>query len=254
LYTGHVRCVGQQRLCDTSVRAKKGHSSVHTKHAFLGALAVLLGCILFAGSLPARAAALPSEIRQMVAAMKTVHSYKLTMDITSKVATQQTTSSVVLIAVRQGKTRALYEKMHLTLSGSTMNLEVVQQGTRTCIRGLMGPTWTCSTAKNSFMPGANLAGIANLNQLTAAVTQAFRITPIGRRTVQGQLCDGFWLAGKLSQVAMTGKVWISVASHLLVEEDATTSTPLSAGSKPTTLFTKVVASNYNDPHLSIPKV
>jgi len=220
----------------------------------MGVLAALLSCVVFAGSLPARAAALPPEIQQMVAAMKTVHSYKLTMDITSKAATQQTTSSVVLIAVRHGKTLALYEKMHLTLSGSTMNLEVVQQGTRTCIRGLMGPTWTCSTAKNALMPGANLAGIANLSQLTTAVTQSFRLTPIGRRTVQGQLCAGFSLAGKLSHVAMTGKIWINAASHLLVEEDATTSTPLSAGSKPTTLFTKVVASNYNDPHLSIPKV
>lgn len=225
------------------------------KRSHLGATAALLGGTLLAGAVPAHAAALPGEFQQMATAMAAVQSYKLTMDITSHMATQSTTSSVVLISVRHGKTQAVYEKMHLSIGGSAMSLEMVLEGKRTCIRGLMGPSWTCSTTKSSLVPGgANLSNLTNLYQMTASLTRSFHIVSVGRKTVQRQLCDGFSIAGTVSHMATTGTVWINAASHLLVEEDATTTQPLTPGGKPTTSTVKIVASNYNDPHLSIPAV
>ena len=208
-----------------------------------------------------RAAALPPELQQTAHAMHAVHSYKLTEDVTSSGAAAGSPLANAHIEV-VFVSRGAVEQSHLTIevkAGQTSQtlLEVVTTPNRSCARGLlfaMFSTGKSDPQKWDCGKDAKSAGSSAPNGSTILrALGGFTLHPLGRRALQGQLCDGFTVAKHTKGDSQAGQLWISAASHLPIEVDLL-EVKVDASGKKSSDKSETVFSNYNDPALTVPTV
>lgn len=233
--------------------ARAGRAIAHSRSLpRLGmASLTIAGAVALVGTPIAQAGTLPQAFQQMVKAMSSVHSYKMTMDI-SATGAYPSKSHMVAIYIRNGKALSFDVKMQSTSNaGKATTIEMVLSGSRLCMKGITSASWTCS---NDASLGAAFNNLGDLTKLAQSMNTEGSMTYLGQRTVQGQLCSGYAFTNTVSSTAAKGTMWINASTHLLTEEDAVTSTVVLKGSKPTVSTLKAVVSNYNDPNLTLPKV
>ena len=105
-------------------------------------------------------------------------------------------------------------------------------------------------------PGAHRPQLRRLLRYgsVSAISTCTSLTLLGQRTLMGQVCNGYAFTSRMASITSKGVAWINASSHLLIEEDAVTSSVIVNSAKPTTSTLKLVVSNYNDPSLSLPKI
>lgn len=187
----------------------------------------------------------------MLQAMTNVHSYKMTMDTTSGGA-YPSKQHMVAIYIRTGKTLSFDTTVEtISPTGKTTTMEVVLEGSRMCMKGIVGTAWSCST---DAALAASLGNIGDLTKEAQNLETSGSYKDLGQKTVQGQVCDGYTFTSKAATSTSSGTAWINASTHLLAEEDSVTSMVISKGAKPTITTLKLVVSNYDDPSLKLPKV
>lgn len=216
--------------------------------------------LVTAASDGARGAALPPQLQQTALAMDAVHSYKVTEDVTSSGAAGSALSDAHIEVVFVSKGAVDQSHVTITVRSGKSNqvfLEVVTTPTRSCARGLlfaMFSTKKSDPKKWDCGKDAQSAGSSAPNGSSIMKTLGgFTLHPLGRQTVQGQLCDGFTVAKKTKGDTQTGKLWVSAASHLPIEVDLL-EVKVDASGKKSSDKNKTVFSNFNDPALTIPTI
>lgn len=222
----------------------------HLRGLGVTGLTVAAAVALF-GAPVAHAGTLPPAFLQALQAMTTIHSYKMTMDI-SATGAYPSKSHFVAVFIRNGKALSFDMKAQTTASsGKVSTFEMVLNNTRLCYKGLIGPGWSCSTDSSL---ATSFESIGDLSKVASSLRSGTNITYLGQKTVQGQRCDGYAETSKTATGSTSGDIWINASTHLFTEEDVVTTSTVSKGAKPTISTVKAVISNYNDSSLSIPKV
>jgi hypothetical protein len=201
-------------------------------------------------ALPARADnASAAPIVQAFQAMFSANSFRIGITGSSSYGKSDASQSTgEMIVVRQGRALAYYMKLtiHQKLLGKTSTnvTEMISTATHTCIRTRQLGTWSCHSATES----AFMSGITP-DALRKASAQIKQVTPLGSRTVNGQLCRGYRFLVAIEQTT----IWTSVATQRPVQ--LSTSGAQGSKSQPATSMTITETfSNWNDPSLKMPAV